>query len=106
MDGWGLAHALLADACDDVLGSARNEASSAAAAERDAWTLVAQLASNPARDNALGARALWQCRGAPAVGQSGDAAFRRCSPATPRATTPWVSARSERKGALCCVAGW
>jgi hypothetical protein len=56
VDGWGLAHSLLADCCDDILGAASSDASSAAAAERDAWTLVASLAANPARDNCLGAR--------------------------------------------------
>ena len=58
VDGWGLAHSLLADCCDDILGVASSDASSAAAAERDAWTLVASLAANPARDNCLGARDL------------------------------------------------
>ncbi len=55
VDGWGLMHSLLADVVDDIMGAASNEASSAAAAERDAWTLIASLSTEVARDNCMGA---------------------------------------------------
>lgn len=55
VDGWGLLHSLLADVIDDVLGTARKDAVSAAAAEHDAWTLIASLAAEPARENCMGA---------------------------------------------------
>ena len=54
VDGWGLLHSLLADAIDDVLGTASKDAASAAAAEHDAWTLIASLATEPARENCMG----------------------------------------------------
>lgn len=54
VDGWGLLHSILADAIDDVLGTANKEAVSAAAAEHEAWTLIASLAAEPARENCMG----------------------------------------------------
>ncbi len=45
---------MLADAIEDVLGTANKEAVSAAAAEHDAWTLIASLAAEPARGNCMG----------------------------------------------------
>ncbi len=48
-------HSLLADVVDDILGAASSEASSAAAAERDAWTLIASFSTEVARDNCMGA---------------------------------------------------
>lgn len=54
VDGWGLLHSLLADVIDDVLGTASKDAASAAAAEHDAWTLIASLAAEPARENCMG----------------------------------------------------
>ena len=53
--GWGLLHSLLADVIADVVGAASKEAASATAAERDAWTLIASLATEPARENCMGA---------------------------------------------------
>ena len=54
VDGWGLLHSLLADVIADVVGAASKEAASATAAERDAWTLIASLAAEPARENCMG----------------------------------------------------
>lgn len=54
VDGWGLLHSLLADIVDDILGAASTEANSAAAAERDTWTLIASLSTELARDNCMG----------------------------------------------------
>ena len=54
VDGWGLLHSLLADVIADVVGAASKEAASASAAERDAWTLIASLATEPARENCMG----------------------------------------------------
>ena len=60
VDGWGLLHSLLADVIDDVLGTATKDAVSAVAAEHDAWTLIASLATEPARENCMG-RSLGTC---------------------------------------------
>ncbi|KAK9905588.1 hypothetical protein WJX75_002584 [Coccomyxa subellipsoidea] len=54
VDGWGLMHSLLADVVDDIVGAASSEANSAAVAERDAWTLIASLSTELARDNCMG----------------------------------------------------
>ena len=54
VDGWGLLHSLLADVIADVLGTASREAATATAAEHDAWTLIASLAAEPARENCMG----------------------------------------------------
>jgi hypothetical protein len=54
VDGWGLLHSLLADVVDAIVGAANSEASSAAAAERDAWTLIASLSTEMAKDNCMG----------------------------------------------------
>ena len=56
VDGWGLLHSLLADVIADVLGTASKEAATATAAEHDAWTLIASLAAEPARENCMGGR--------------------------------------------------
>ena len=59
VDGWGLMHSLLADVVDDIVGAASSEANSAAAAERDAWTLIASLSTELARDNCMGEPLAW-----------------------------------------------
>jgi hypothetical protein len=55
VDGWGLLHALLADAADDLLVRVAGDAAAAAAAAADAWQLVGALADEPMRGNAMGA---------------------------------------------------
>ena len=73
VDGWGLMHSLLADVVDDIVGAASSEANSAAVAERDAWTLIASLSTELARDNCMGeyfAQKSLNCQGAQPMEQA------------------------------------
>ncbi len=78
MDGWGLLHALLADAADDLLVRVAGDAAAAAAAAADAWQLVGALADEPMRGNAMGAPP------------------RRASPCSPACSAPPRADRPER----------
>ena len=101
VDGWGLAHSLLADCCDDVLGAASSDASSAAAAERDAWTLVAALAANPARDNCLGARAR-ALQAGPAPRKCPIRGFWQLTVHVPQSGVLTSNTRTQLTGCSCC----
>ena len=48
-------HELLADVVDELLGAATASGSQGGAAAADAWMLVTDIATEPYRDNALGA---------------------------------------------------
>jgi len=79
VDGWGLLHALLADAADDLLVRVPGAAAAAAAAAADAWQLVGALADEPMRGNAMGAP----------PGRARPCSFRCHRPAPRRPATRW-----------------
>ncbi len=79
VDGWGLLHALLADAADDLLVRVAGDAAAAAAAAADAWQLVGALADEPMRGNAMGAP----------PGRARPCSFRCHRPAPRRPATRW-----------------